>query len=151
MGAEPDEILTSLRGLRNKDNIRGMARFGITSKKVLGISMPDLKIMAKKIGKDHKLARSLWGSGIHEARILAGLIEDPSRVSEEQTERWAAVFDNRAVCDGIRLHLFRRTPHAYEKMSPVDPEGGGVREEGRIPANCNPCCQRSEGTRYQIH
>lgn len=94
-----DEILTRLRAHANPKNVEGMARFGISPKKTLGISIPVLRKLAKEIGKDHALATSLWKSGIHEARILAAFVEEPERVTARQLDRWAKGFDSWDVCD----------------------------------------------------
>lgn len=113
------EIIRKLESLENPVNVAGMARFGITAKKAFGVSAPVLKAFAKDIKKQtndrHRLALELWETGIHEARILAFLIDDPRQVSETQMESWAADFDNWAICDGACGHLFCKTEFAYEK------------------------------------
>ncbi len=115
-----DEIIKNLESLENPVNIAGMARFGIVTKKAFGISAPVLKEIAKDIKKQtnerHKLALELWESGIHEARVIAYLIDDPQEVSPEQMESWAADFDNWAICDGACGHLFCKTDFAYRKV-----------------------------------
>jgi 3-methyladenine DNA glycosylase AlkD len=92
-----------------------MVRYGITSRKVFGISAPILRTMAKEIGENHALALRLWSTGYLEARILAALIDDPGAVTRKQMERWVADFDNWAVCDACCGNLFDRTPFAWEK------------------------------------
>ena len=79
--------------------------------------MPYLRWLAKRLGKDHRLAAELWGSGIHEARILAGLVDDPAQVTEEQMEAWAAEFDSWDVVDGLCGSLFDKTQFAYGKAA----------------------------------
>lgn len=71
--------------------------------------------MAREIGKNHRLAEELWKSGIHEARHLAAMIDEPARVTEAQMERWAKEFDSWDVCDGCCLNLFAKTPFAFRK------------------------------------
>lgn len=114
-----DEIIKKLESLENPANVAGMKRFGIVTKKAFGISAPVLKSLAKDIKKQtndrHKLALELWKSGIHEARIIAYLIDDPKQVSPEQMDNWAKDFDNWAICDGTCGHLFCRTEFAYRK------------------------------------
>lgn len=110
-----DEILLFLKSQANPENVAGMSRFGINPHKTLGISLPILRQIAKQIRKNHLLAEELWESGIHEARILAALIEDPKEVSEEQMERWVRDFDSWDVCDQVCSNLFDRTPFAYQK------------------------------------
>ncbi len=93
-----------------------MARFGIATDRALGgSSIPYLRWLAKRLGKDHRLAAELWASRIHEARILAGLVDDPAAVTEEQMEAWAAEFDSWDVVDGVCGSLFDKTPFAYSK------------------------------------
>lgn len=96
-------------------NVEGMARFGINPEGTLGISMHDLRPMAKRIGKDHELAAQLWLTGIHEARLLAGLIDDPEKVTLKQMETWAADFDSWDVVDQVCGSLFDQTRLAYPK------------------------------------
>jgi 3-methyladenine DNA glycosylase AlkD len=108
-------ILRTLKSYYKPENVEGMARFGIVTKKAYGVPAPALRKLAREIGKDHGLAQRLWSSGILDARGLAALIDDPAQVTEEQMESWVADFDNWAVCDGACLHLFRRTPFAHAK------------------------------------
>ena len=56
----------------------------------------------------------LWSTGIHDARILAALIDDPKKVTRSQMEGWAKQFDNWAVCDTACGKLFDKTPWAYQ-------------------------------------
>lgn len=114
------EIIRKLELLENPENFAGMARFGIATKKAFGISAPVLKEIAKDVKKQtgdrHSLALELWETGIHEARIIAYLIDDAKRVSEKQMETWAKDFDNWAICDGTCGHLFCKTEFAYQKV-----------------------------------
>ena len=109
------EVLKKLESLHNPRNVEGMARYGITAVKAFGVSAPALRAIAKQIGRDHGLAQELWASGIHDARELACLIDEPTKVTPRQMDRWAKDFDNWAVCDGACLHLFRYTPFAHAK------------------------------------
>jgi 3-methyladenine DNA glycosylase AlkD len=110
-----DEILSTLRTLASPENVAGMARFGIVSREVLGVSMPELWPLAKQIGRHHDLADQLWQTDILEARLLAALIDDWRQVTPAQMDRWTRDFDNWGLCDGCCMHLFRQTPFAYEK------------------------------------
>jgi len=71
--------------------------------------------MAKRIGKDHAVAAGLWSTEIHEARLLAGFIDDPEKVTEKQMESWAADFDSWDIVDQVCSSLFDKTPFAYAK------------------------------------
>lgn len=108
-------ILRKLKTLRNQRNIDGMARFGIRGQHMLGVPKPILLKMARNIGKDHRLALRLWDSEIHEARILAALIDDPGLVSASQMEKWVRGFDSWDLCDQVCGNLFDRTPNTIQK------------------------------------
>jgi 3-methyladenine DNA glycosylase AlkD len=112
---ESIEVVRRLKRLKNPEAIAGMARYGIVGKGRLGISIPVLRKMARDIGKDHSLALKLWKSGIPDARILACLVDEPSRVTEAQMERWVKDFNSWDVCDQVCSNLFDRTPFAYAK------------------------------------
>lgn len=109
------EIIKELKSQRNQKNIDGMARFGINPKNTLGVSIYVLRPLAKRIGKDHKLAQQLWDSEIHEARILASYIDESEKVTEKQMEEWVKGFDSWDTCDQV-VDLFERTPFAYKKV-----------------------------------
>ncbi|MFH1149032.1 MAG: DNA alkylation repair protein, partial [Actinomycetota bacterium] len=93
------QVVAELESHADPAAAAGMARYGISGEKTLGVSIPVLRKMAKGIGKDHSLAAALWDSGIHEARILAGMVDDPAQVTEEQAEAWVADLDSWDVCD----------------------------------------------------
>ena len=112
---ESDEIINKLKSLSNAKNIDGMARFGINPENTLGVSIPALRAIAKKYKNNHNLALELWNSGIHEARILAGFIDDPAQVSEKQMDLWAKDFDSWDVCDQVCGNLFDKTGFAWQK------------------------------------
>ena len=109
------EVLKRLKAWANPQNVTGMARFGINPESTLGIPIPKLRGLAKDIGVDHKLAHALWASGIHEARILAGMIDDPALVTSAQMERWVKAFDSWDVCDQVCMNLFDKTRLAHSK------------------------------------
>jgi 3-methyladenine DNA glycosylase AlkD len=110
-----EEILKRLQSLADPVNVIGMARFGIRPKKVYGIATPELKRMARQIGKEHSLALELWKTEIHEARVLASLVAEPARFSEGQMERWVKDLDSWAICDACCFNLFDKTRLAYAK------------------------------------
>jgi 3-methyladenine DNA glycosylase AlkD len=117
MKGQTEILLNELRLLADKERVKGMARFGISSDNTLGISVPKLKEIAKKAGKDHETALALWNSGIHEARLLAAFTETPAKVTEKQMEEWVSDFDSWDICDQVCNHVFQKTPFAYAKTT----------------------------------
>ncbi|HYL81829.1 MAG TPA: DNA alkylation repair protein [Candidatus Acidoferrum sp.] len=112
-----EEILRRLRAMADPCAVAGMARYGINPKNTLGVSVRELRRMARQIGRDHQLAKHLWASGVHEARILACLIDEPALVTGTQMERWVKVVDSWDVCDQCCGNLFGKTPLAYRKAA----------------------------------
>jgi 3-methyladenine DNA glycosylase AlkD len=110
-------LIAALRQHANAGNVAGMARFGINPAGTLGVPMPVVRKLARQAGRSRVLARELWASGIHEARILATLVDDPARVTPAQMDRWARAFDSWDVCDQACQNLFRYTPHAFAKAA----------------------------------
>ena len=110
-----DEIIKKLKSLRNPKNVEGMARFGINPEKTLGVSVPNLRKIAKEAGRDHALAQKLWASGFHEGRILASMVDEPEKVTKTQVNAWVRDFDSWDVCDQCCMNLFDKLPFAFEK------------------------------------
>lgn len=109
-----EQLIDRLRAAGKPENVAGMARFGINPEGTLGVSIPDIRALARG-RRDHRLAQELWDSGIHEARILAAMVDDPVLVSDAQMEAWVLDFDSWDVCDQVCMNLFDRTPKAFGK------------------------------------
>ncbi|MHB0971340.1 MAG: DNA alkylation repair protein [Thermoanaerobaculia bacterium] len=114
-GTNAKAILTQLRQHADPARAAGMASYGISGSKLLGVSMLTLREIGKRHRNDHALAAALWKSGIHEARILASIVDDPAAVTADQMDEWVSAFDSWDVCDQCCLNLFHKTPHAWEK------------------------------------
>jgi 3-methyladenine DNA glycosylase AlkD len=94
----------------------GMARFGIVAPSALGVTVADVRVLGKRIGRRHALADALWGTGIYEARLLAAFVADPAELSPKQMDAWCRDFDNWALCDTLCFHLFDRSAHAFARV-----------------------------------
>lgn len=114
--ARAKQILAELERRGRKNYRDGLVRYGIVAPNALGISVPVLKEIARRAGRDHDLADALWRSGSYDARMMTPFVDEPARVTPAQMDRWAADFDNWAVCDALCFHLFDRTPHAWRKI-----------------------------------
>lgn len=111
-----EEIIKKLQSMGNKKNVEGMARYGINPKNNLGISIYQLRPLAKEIGSNHALALRLWKSGIHDARLLAVFLDNPEQVTSEQMDQWAQDFNSWDICDQACTSLFDQTPYAWKKI-----------------------------------
>jgi 3-methyladenine DNA glycosylase AlkD len=109
-------IMEKLEALSDPGRAKAMAAWaGIKATKLYGVSIPNLRKIAKEAGRNHALAQELWGSGVHEARLIACMIDDYRVVSEEQLEEWVGDFDSWDLCDQCCSNLFDKTAFAYQK------------------------------------
>ena len=114
--ASVEDVLERLKGKARPDQLEGMARYGMAVEQRLGVSVPDLRKLSKELGKDHELALSLWKTGIAEARIVAAMIGDPQKLTEEQMEDWVKDINSWDVCDQVCMNLFEKSPLAWKKI-----------------------------------
>ena len=112
-----DDIIERLKTMSDPEAVKGMARFGINPVNTYGVSVPILRRIAREVGKDRALAQRLWTSGIHEARIIAGMIDVPEMITDVQMESWVKDFDSWDVCDQCCSNLFDKTKFAYQKAT----------------------------------
>ena len=114
--ASVEEVLDKLQSKAKPEQLTGMAKYGITIEQRLGVSVPDMRKLAKEIGKDHKLALDLWKTAIAEARIVAGMVGDPAKLTEEQMEDWVKDINSWDVCDQVCMNLFEKNQLAWKKI-----------------------------------
>ncbi|MGH2538926.1 MAG: DNA alkylation repair protein [Actinomycetota bacterium] len=112
MKAVTRTVLAELRAAADPTRRPGMARVGITVDRALGVSIPDCRRIARAHRREHELAGDLWATGIHEARILASMVEDPSLATRAQMESWASDLDSWDLCDQVCNNLFADTRFA---------------------------------------
>jgi 3-methyladenine DNA glycosylase AlkD len=110
-----EDIIPLLEYQADPKRIEGMKRYGINTENCLGISLYTLRVIAKDIEKNHKLALDLWENGLHEARLLAPMIDIAKEVDEEQMEQWVLDFNSWDICDQCCSNLFDKTIYAVKK------------------------------------
>jgi len=114
--ASVKDVLDRLQSKAKPEQLAGMAKYGITVEGRLGVSVPDMRKLAKELGRDHKLALDLWRTGIAEARIVAGMVGDPAMLTEEQMEEWVKGINSWDVCDQVCMNLFEKNQLAWKKI-----------------------------------
>jgi len=114
--ASVEKVLKKLQAKARPDQLEGMVRYGMAAERRLGVSVPEMRKIAKEYGKDHKLALELWKTGISEARIVAAMIDEPEKVTEKQMEEWVKDINSWDICDQVCMNLFEKTPLAWKKI-----------------------------------
>ena len=112
------QVIKRLELLENPEKIEiKKKKFGINAKNSLGIYHKDLKVIAKEIGQDNKLALELYDTGIYEARILCSKIYNPECITEKQMDKWVADFENWEICDSFCMGFFAKSEYALSKAN----------------------------------
>jgi len=108
-------LVSRIESLGSEADRAGMARYGINVERAAGVSIYELRRIAKDLGRDHELALALWDTGLHEARHLASMVDDPALVDDDQMEAWVGDLDSWDLCDQMTSNLFDKTELAYIK------------------------------------
>ena len=107
------DLKQALRELESKGKLtarKAYVRRGVTGS-CFGVSAGELASMARTIKIDHALALDLWGSGNHDARVLASTVVDIDKLAEATAMAWLADADNDVIADAI-AELIARMPSA---------------------------------------
>jgi 3-methyladenine DNA glycosylase AlkD len=108
------EILNKLEGMGTAQNRKVYARHGVTEPQY-GVSYANLRTLGKKIKTDHGLARELWATGNHDARILATIVADPEALGARELDTWSRELDNYVVTDAFAA-MAARSSLALKKI-----------------------------------
>ena len=103
-----ETVLALLLSKADPAQLDGMQRFGMTKEGRLGVKVPEMRKIAKGIGKDHELALALWETGIIDARIVASMVAEPDKLTEDQMERWVKDINSWDLCDQLCMNLFEQ-------------------------------------------
>ncbi len=114
--ASVKDVLDKLQSKARPEQLQGMAKYGMAVGQRLGVSVPDMRKLAKEIGRDHKLALDLWRTGIAEAKIVAAMVGDPDKLTQEQMEDWVTGINSWDVCDQVCMNLFEKNQLAWKKI-----------------------------------
>ena len=110
-----DEITNLLLSMQNEDNANGMQRFGIKGN-LLGISVVELRKIAKQIKTDHSLALNLWQSPFHEAKLLATMIADKQQMTSKEMDCWVKDFYGWDIVDQACSNIFKYLSFSQDKV-----------------------------------
>ena len=107
-------VLAELEALGTEPTRKTYRRHGVTGPQY-GVLYAPLGKIAKRLKTDQELARGLWASGNHDARILATMIADPATTTGSELDKWISDVDNYVLADAL-AGLASRTPVARKKM-----------------------------------
>ena len=109
------EILALIKLRKNGDVSEIMNRKGINYKLNWGVSLFELREIATLFEPDHLLALKLWNKQWRETMILAALLDEPAKVTEEQMDFWTKSFVNTEIAEIVSTHLWVKNKFAFIK------------------------------------
>lgn len=112
-----DVVLKKLHNLAQPEKVVfKQQKFGVVANNALGIYHKDLKVLAKEIGRDDKLAEALFNTNIYEARLLCSKLYNPKTVTNALLEEWVVTFENWEITDSFAMGLVAKSNFAIPKI-----------------------------------
>ncbi len=108
-------IVASIPAMQNGVTAESLEKRGIKYEKAYGTSIVDLKNFARQYDKNHLLALKLWNKKWRETMILATMLDEPAKVTEEQMDFWVKTSENTEIIEQMVTNLFTETPFAFVK------------------------------------
>lgn len=109
-----EEVMQQLEGYGTEQNRKTYTNHG-AKEPLFGVSFANLKLLKKKIKKDHDLAIVLWETKNMDAMTLATMILDPKKVTIELLNKWVQEVDYYCLMD-VLMTAICTSPIAIERM-----------------------------------
>lgn len=100
-----EEALALMRAQADEGRRASAERLGVPAENSLGVPTAALRRLAKRLGRSNALARGLWDSGWHEARLLAALVCEPEGLTRAEVERMMGEVASWDLCDHLCKEL----------------------------------------------
>lgn len=100
-----DEIIEELKTNASEKYKANVVKMGVPEEYSIGVSTAVVRAIAKKTGKSNELARELWNSGYHEAKLLAVLVFDKKTISLDEIEKLMVDVHSWDLCDHLCKNL----------------------------------------------
>lgn len=109
------QLLKVIQSRKSGEVSDAMKSKGINYKMNWGVSIIDLREIARTLEPDHILALKLWNKQWRETIILATLLDEPDKVSEEQMDYWTKTFENTEIAEQASANLWVKSKFAFIK------------------------------------
>ncbi|QGY45334.1 hypothetical protein GM418_17130 [Maribellus comscasis] len=109
------KLLSLIKSRKNGDVSVMMSQKGLKYKLNWGVSLIELREIAKQFESDHLLALKLWNKQWRETMILASLLDEPEKVTEEQMDYWTKSFENTEIAEQVSANLWVKCKFAFVK------------------------------------
>ena len=99
---------------KGSESIRKIFRNHGNNGPMYGVKVADLKVIQKKVKRDHELAMGLFATGNYDAMYLAGLIADESKMSKKDIQQWAERSTNKGISEYTVAWVAAESEHGWE-------------------------------------
>ena len=104
-----NETLKQLKALGNA-KVRAQNSKSGAGDNQYGVSLGDIRVLAKKIRTNHELALSLWETGNVDAQFLSALLIQPKKLSAKEMDRMVRSVSFVRVADWLIAYVLRQHP-----------------------------------------
>ena len=103
------EAIRQLEANADPNYREGLKRYGILAPNAMGVRMPTIRKIGKRVGMNQPLAEELWTYDWHEAKHLAAAIANPQQITKETLMQWVEQIYSWDVCDHL-CGIIAKTP-----------------------------------------
>ena|SRR5690554_1758765 len=112
---EFQQLLRQIKSRKSGELAASMKNQGVDYKLNWGVSLVELREMAKQSTPNHLLALKLWNKQWRESMILATMLDVPAEVTEEQMDFWTKSFPTIEIAEQASTNLWIKTKYAFIK------------------------------------
>lgn len=99
---------------KGSESIRKIFRNHGHTGPMYGVKVGDLKVIQKKVKKDHELAMRLFATGNYDAMYLAGLIADESKMTKKDIQQWAEKSNSKGISEYTVAWVAAESDYGWE-------------------------------------
>ena len=108
-----DQVMSELKK-KGSESIKKILQNHGASEPMYGVKVADLKVIQKKVKKDHELAMGLFATGNYDAMYLAGLIADESKMSIKDIQQWAERSNSKGISEYTVAWVAAESEYGWE-------------------------------------
>lgn len=111
---QPGEILAELKKLSNPKSIAALKKTGIGTENYWGVGLDKMRLLSRKIKKNHDLASQLRKSGVHDALLFSFIIDNPKKITKQEIKEIIKEIHHNDLLDNFCLYILVNTPYVIE-------------------------------------
>jgi len=108
-----NQVMSALKKKGNPQRRELYKRHGANDR-LFGVSVADMKVIAKKIKGEQDLAAELYGTGNYDAMYLAGMVADGKQMTKKQLQSWAGAADWQLISEYTVPWVASESTHARD-------------------------------------